>query len=83
MEHLLFHELEVIEVKKSNKPRNPYGQFERKSVKIIYDKKIKRLENTIKVVFANKESVSRQLRQRDEEIIKLKNIIAKNGLKTN
>lgn len=80
-DNLLFPEFEVIEVKKSNKPRNPYGQYERKSVKIIYDKKIRRLENTIKVVFANKESVSRQLRQKDEEILRLKEIIAKNGLK--
>ena len=80
-DNLLFPELEVIEVKKIYKPRNPYGRFERKSVKQIYDKEINSLRNTIKVLFANKESVSRQIRQRDEEILRLKEIIAKNGLK--
>lgn len=83
MENTLFPELEVKEISKQPIIRNPYGRFERKSVKQIYDKEIKCLRSTIKVLFANKESVSRQLRQRDEEIIKLKNIIAKNGLKTN
>lgn len=83
MDATLFPELEVKEISKQPIIRNPSGQFERISVRQIYDKEINALRSTIKVLFANKESVSRQLRQRDEEIIKLKNIIAKNGLKTN
>ena len=52
--------------------RNPSGRFERKSVRDIYAKEIASLRNTIKVLLANKQSVSRQLRARDEEIINLK-----------
>ena len=68
MDNLLF-DIPIIQ------PRTPAGQWVDRKTARVYDKKINDLRNCFKVVFVNQKCVANLLREKDEEIIRLKKLL--------
>ncbi len=70
----LFPELSVIRGRKGQK-RDPFGRYDTRDRFEAYERKIERLKGTIKYLLSISSAHADEIRRRDIEIERLKNII--------